>query len=185
MEKKRKILRGGRFSRRGQIWIETLIYTLIALVMIGLVLTFAKPAIEKMQDNAIIEQSIKVLDEIDSLLLSVDQGGSGNKRLVELVIKKGTLNINGSADIIYFEIESKSEYSQPGEIVHYGDLILYTEQKGEYNKVTLTSNYSGIYNITYKGVDKLKTISKAPSQYKLFISNIGKTGNKTIMDFEI
>ncbi|GBE20183.1 MAG TPA: hypothetical protein ENG87_05150 [Candidatus Pacearchaeota archaeon] len=177
--------RGKTFRKRGQIWIETLIYTLIALVMIGLVLTFAKPKIEEIQDNAIIEQSIKVLEGIDSIILSLDQGGAGNKRLIDLEIKKGVLNIDGVSDMIYFEMDSKSEYSQPGEFIQYGDLILYTEKKGEFNRVTLTRNYSGMYDITYKGEDELKTITKSPSQYKLYITHNGKNQNKTIIDFEI
>ena len=38
----------------GQVWVETVTYTLIAIVMIGLVLSFAKPKIEELQDKTII-----------------------------------------------------------------------------------------------------------------------------------
>jgi uncharacterized protein (UPF0333 family) len=45
--------RAGFFAKnkRGQIWVETVVYTLIALVMIGLVLAFAKPKIEELQSD--------------------------------------------------------------------------------------------------------------------------------------
>ena len=33
---------------RGQVWVETVVYTLIAFIMIGLVLGVAKPKIEKL-----------------------------------------------------------------------------------------------------------------------------------------
>ena len=63
--KTRKLL-----NTKGQIWIETVIYTLIIFVMIGLVLSFAKPKIEEMQDKAIIEQSIAMMKDIYSNFLS-------------------------------------------------------------------------------------------------------------------
>ncbi len=37
-----------RDDKRAQIWIETMIYTLIAFIMLGLVLAYAKPKIEAM-----------------------------------------------------------------------------------------------------------------------------------------
>ena len=44
---------------KGQVWIETVVYTLIAFAILGAILGFAKPKIEQLQDKSIIEQSIK------------------------------------------------------------------------------------------------------------------------------
>lgn len=71
---------------RAQVWIETVLYTLIAFVMIGLVLAYAKPKIEELQDKTIIEQSIEMLKNIDSTILTI--GAPGNQRLIEIGIKK-------------------------------------------------------------------------------------------------
>ena len=49
----------GEKGTKAQIWIETVIYTLIAFVILGAVLGFAKPKIEELQDKSIIEQSLK------------------------------------------------------------------------------------------------------------------------------
>ena len=46
------------FGSKGQIWVETMVYTLIAFALIGIVLMFVKPKIEEIQDTSIIEQSI-------------------------------------------------------------------------------------------------------------------------------
>ena len=46
-------------NKRGQVWVETVIYTLIALVMIGLVLSFVQPKIMELQDKATLQQSIR------------------------------------------------------------------------------------------------------------------------------
>jgi len=67
-------------QKRGQVWVETVIYTLIAFVMIGLVLAYAKPKIEELQDKALIEQSIEMMKDIDSTILRM--GGAGNQRLI-------------------------------------------------------------------------------------------------------
>lgn len=158
-------------NRRGQVWVETVIYTLVALAMIGLVLTFAKPKIEEIQDKALIEQSIKMIEDIDILIMGIVQGGSGNKRLLEVGIKKGVLKIDGENDKIVFEIEGK--HSEPGVKIEEGNLEIYTEKKGELHLVTITRDYNGIYNITYNGADKLKSITKSSTSYKLLISNEG------------
>jgi len=170
-------------NKRGQIWVETVIYTLIALVMIGLVLSFVKPKIEEIQDKAIIEQSIEIMEDINTIILSLIQGGPGNKRLIELGIKKGNLKIDGISDKIVFEMESRYTYSEPGQDIYHGSIIAHTEKRGKFNIVNLTVDYSEDYDITYQGENKLKTISKASTPYKLFISNKG--GNKTIIDIEI
>ena len=56
--------RGYTKNKRGQIWVETMVYTLIAFALIGLVLAFVKPKIQETQDKAIIEQSVNILKDI-------------------------------------------------------------------------------------------------------------------------
>ena len=168
-------------NKKGQVWIETVIYTLIAFVMIGLVLAYAKPKIEELQDKAIIEQSIALVKDIDSLILTM--GGPGNQRTFELGIKKGVLKIDGVKDLIVFEIESKHTYSEPGIDISDGNLIIHTEKRGKFNIVNLTRDYSEKYNITYQGKDELKSLGKASVSYNLLISNKG--GDKTVIDIEV
>jgi len=167
---------------RGQIWVETVIYTLIAFVMIGLVLAYAKPKIEELQDKAILEQSIAMVKDIDSVILTM--GAAGNQRLIELGIKKGELKIDGENDQIVFEMESRHTYSEPGADVTDGNLIVHTEKVGKFNLVTLTRDYSGNYDITYEEKDELKVVSKSSTSYQILLSNKGG-GLKTNIDIEI
>jgi len=168
-------------NKKGQVWVETIIYTLIAFVMISLVLFFASPKIGELQDKTVIDQSVRVMDDIDTIISSI--GVPGNKRLVELEIDKGVLNINGSHDNLIFKIDSRHMYSQPGKDITHGSVIVRTITQGEYNLVTLRINYAGAYNITYQGKDELKTLGKSATPYKLFISNKG--GDVTNIDFDI
>ena len=171
-------------KKRGQIWVETIIYTLIAFAMIGLVLVFVKPKIEEVRDSGIIEQSIDILQEINSIISTM--GDPGNQREIELGISKGSLSIDGINDMIYFEIESKFVYSQPGEEIEIGGVFAETEKRGEINKVTLTSKYKETHNITYGGKEELKSLSKASTPYKLLLANKGEDSlNRTIIEVRV
>lgn len=171
-------------SKAGQIWIETVIYTLIAFVMIGLVLSYVKPKIEESRDKAIIEQSINLVKDIDSTILTM--GGAGNQRTVELGIEKGFLEINGEEDILKFEMESSYVFSEPGKEIADGNLVIITEEVGSSNEVTITRDYSDNYNLRYINEDESKTISKSSISYKLLISNKGEDDSgKIIINFEV
>lgn len=172
------------FSCKGQVWIETVIYTLIAFVMIGLVLSFAKPKIEELQDRAILQQSTDMMKEIDSTISTI--GSAGNQRILEIGIKDGELKIDGVDNKIIFQMDSKDIYSEPGKIIKDGNVAVHTEKKTEYNIVTLTLDYSANYNIKFGGADEVKIISKATTPYKLYILNGGQdTNSKTILDISL
>jgi len=168
-------------NKKGQIWVETVIYTLVALAIIGLVLTFVKPEINKVRDKAIIEQSLGVVKDIDAIILEITQGGAGNKRGIEIGIKKGILKIDGENDKISFEIDSEYTYSEPGQNVLYGDTIVRTEKTGKNNKIIITNNYAGIYDLTYKGENQTEPLNKASTPYQMFITNKGGS----VIDLEI
>jgi hypothetical protein len=166
-------------NNSGQVWIETVIYTLIAFVMIGLVLAYARPKIEELQDRAIIEQSIGMLKEIDSTILTMS--GAGNQRIFEMGIKKGSLKIDSINDRIIFEMESKNVYSEPDKEISDGSVKILTEKKAGYSLVTLTLDYNGVYNIKFDGKDEEKTISKASISYKLSVLNEGEDAEGRII----
>jgi len=179
--------RGMLENKRGQVWIETVIYTSIALLMIGLVLTYAKPKIEEFQDKAVLEQSLEMFREIDNTIKTI--GVAGNRRFVETGIKKGSLKIDGVGDQIVFEMESHYKYSQPGvDIVDSlgGRIVTRTEEIGELNKVSFIIDYTAYnINITYQGGDEFKTLNKAPTPYKLLISNNGKIDDSITIDVSL
>ena len=175
------------FSKRGQIWVETVIYTLIALSMIGAVMAFVIPRVQEIQDQAVIEQSIDVMENINEIIVSTVQGGTGNRRIIDVEIKRGTLSINGTHDFISFEIEADYVFSEPGQIINVGGVQAETKRIGGTNLITLIGDYSK-YNLTYNGEDILGTITQSPTPYSLSISNKGEdNGNpkKINIDFKI
>ncbi|MDD5699841.1 MAG: hypothetical protein PHH00_01450 [Candidatus Nanoarchaeia archaeon] len=171
-------------NRGGQVWVETVIYTLIAMVMIGLVLTFVQPKILELSDRATVQQSISMMNDINSVILSVLQSGAGNVRKAEITLRAGTLVIDGADEKIIFSLE-KSHYqlSEPDQQdVYYGDILVYTHQVNELNSINMTLDYAQ-YNLTYQGADAAGAITKASTPYVLFISN--NDGAKVNIDFNI
>jgi hypothetical protein len=159
-------------KKLGQVWIETVIYTLIAFVMIGLVLAYAQPKIQEMQDHSILQQSIAMLKQIDSTIATM--GTTGNQRVIELGIKAGELKLDGVDEKIIFQLDTKSQYSEPGKIIDDGEVKILTEKRSGYHTVTLTLSYGDNYNLQFEGRNEIKTIGKASTSYDLSISNDGQ-----------
>ncbi len=174
-------------KKKGQVWIETAMYILIATVIIGLVISFVGPKISEMQDKAILENSATMLRDLDNMISSIVQDGAGNVRKIELPLKKGALTINSSSDKIIFEMEGRYAYSEPGKSVTQGNLVIYTRQTGNLNIVNMTSSYPN-YNITFNGADQIKSLSQSPNPYTIYISNQGTSTpgtSKPVINFEI
>ncbi len=162
-------------NKKGQVWVETVIYTMIAFALIAAVLAFVKPEIDKLQDKAIIEQSITLMKSFDSTIKEIIQGGEGNKRILETTIKEGSLTIDSSNDKIIFEMESDYVYSEIGADINEGNLVIRTEEIGARNIVTISRVYED-YNITFNLQEQSKTLTKAGTSYKVSLTNEGKNG---------
>ena len=173
-----------RKNSGGQIWVETVIYTLIALIMIGAVLAFAVPKVNEVKDKTIIEQSINLIKDINEIIISVVQGGLGNKRIIEVNVKKGELLIDGLNNRAIFEMDGNYVYSEPGKNISLGNVNVTTAKTGGTNKITLLSIYR--YDIKYNGEDEIKTLTQSTTPYKLSIENTGPNADgKTIVDINL
>ena len=173
-----------RINKKAQIWVETVLYTFIAFLMMGLVLSYAKPKIEETRDKAIIEQSIELLNQIDKTINDIQLSG-GNQRIVDIGIKRGIFKIDGGNDKLIFEIVGKYTYSEPGQDVVLGNLIIHNKKEGETNTLNITRNYNESFNLTYEFEDESKSLDKSSSPYRIAISNQGELNNKVIINFKI
>ena len=172
-------------NNKAQVWVETVIYTLIAFIMIGIVLAFAKPKIEEFQDKTIVEDSVKMMEDIENIITEIDRRGAGNQRAIKLEMKKGMLKIVGFDDEIEFVIDSRYKYSEEGTDYQEGNIVINTKGKGGLNTITMTRNYGSKYDLTFKGMNDMKTINPSATAYNLIILNKGNSVDKTIIDFEI
>ncbi len=161
-------------KKRGQIWIETVLYTLIGLVLIALTLSFVLPKINASKDRAVMEQSIGTLNVFNEKIEALLDSGQGNVRNLEFKIKKGSLVINPESEEIYIELkEFGRPYTEPGTLVQLGDIGVLTEegQKGYDERVTL--NYVGIADLKFSGGDAEKRFNSASISYVISFRNLG------------
>ncbi|MCX6748194.1 MAG: hypothetical protein NT076_01170 [Candidatus Pacearchaeota archaeon] len=167
---------------KGQVWVETVIYTLIGLAIMGIILAVVKPSIDAKKDQTILSQSEELLRNIKTQVEDVRYYGAGNSRVVELSIKKGELKIDSENDWIVFSMDSKYQYSELDKEVG-DDIKILTTGKDKNFKVSLRLDYSNVLNVTYSSQDKEKTFTSSPTNYKLNIANNGRVGNFMNIDF--
>ncbi|MEM0465729.1 MAG: hypothetical protein QXW97_03460 [Candidatus Pacearchaeota archaeon] len=167
-------------SRKSQIWIETVIYTLIGLAIIGILLSIIVPQLEKMKDNNIIKQTIEALDILDSKISEIEQATGGIGK-VNFKLAKGKILINGSGEyILYIMEDTKLEYSQVDKEIKYGNLNITTKKKGNRFNIYIKRDYSSRINIsigTSGGGDDssaIKLLQPGSTPYNIYLENKGQ-----------
>jgi type II secretory pathway pseudopilin PulG len=163
-------------KKYGQIWVETVIYTLIGLALIGIVLAIATPKINQARDKIVVEQTIDALNKFDEKMIEVLDRGLGNSRNIDtFTMKRGELRFDAPNDIIEFSLDDlKEPYSQPGEIIEFGRVKILSERLGKDNKVTLYLEYGGIANLQFAGNDvDVRKFDSAAIPYKFSMRNEG------------
>ncbi len=168
-------------NRRGQVWVETVIYTLIGLALIGLVLAILTPNIREFRDRSVIEQTIESLNTFDSKIIEI-LDAPGNKRKITFSLDRGNIVIDSVNNQIEYNLdESDVRYSEPGTPLSIGRMDVLTEELTETYKITLSLNYS--YNITYDGSDRPEEIfSPVSIPYEFFVENKGNVNGKPWID---
>ncbi len=169
-------------EKKAQVWVETVIYTLIGLAIIGILLAVIRPQINSMRDKLVIEQTIDSLNKFDGIM-SISEG---NRRKIDFKISKGSLFIDGKNDNVYWILEdSKNKYSEPGSVISLGVInLLTTEDNGRWD-VNLSIDYSDL-NITYYKEDKLRKLEAAGTAYSIFAENKRRDDDeRTWIDIEV
>jgi len=160
-------------KKNAQVWIETVLYTLIGLSLIAIVLAFVTPKITEAKDRAIIEQTISSLNQFDDRINTVLQA-PGNIRSLEFTMKRGDFYINSSGDELLFILDDlKKPFSEPGVEIPFGRIKVYSENNQKTSSVYLKIDYGGKINITYQGEDNEieDKFNSAPIPYKFFIES--------------
>lgn len=169
-------------SKNAQVWVETVIYTLIGLTIIGILLVATLPRIEEMKDQSLIEQAIQSLGKINEQIYETLKA-PGNRRVIQqLNIGKGSLYIDGENDKLYWEIESTKMYSEEGISIRIGIVKVTTTGKGPWN-VLLEVAYPNL-DIKYDNQDVVKEFHESTNSYRLSLEYLGlNSNNKPIINF--
>lgn len=156
--------------KKAQIWVETVVYTLIGISIIGILLAIATPRINEMRDRLVIDQTIDFFNEINGRIVEI-QGAPGNQRTLGVRLSRGTLFLDGVNNTIRWRMTSNYEYSQPGTPVSVGRISVLTEESNPYT-IYLTLDYSNL-NITVSGRESIQELGESPTPYDLIFRNQG------------
>ena len=172
-------------NKKGQVWIETVLYTLIGLALIAIVLTFVTPKINESRDKVLLEQTLISLNDLDSLVSQVSVV-PGNTRKLLFTMKKGTLEIDTDSNKINFKLkDSNVLFSEPGVPINIGRIEVLTTEGQKTNQVKLTLSYDS-KNLTYNGVQQSNTtFSAASTPYSFLFSNKGNINEDGISVIDI
>lgn len=175
-------------NKSGQIWVETALYLLIGIALIGIFLAFATPEIQKQKDRIIFESSLDAMIDIDNSILELRRMGAGNQKKIDFLVRKGTLRIEAGNDaggendkivlVIdgsrYVASEIGRDYPSPIDVPGTNLKVL-TEKSADKYDITITREFENdAFNITYNSNDELKQFSMAPTSYTLIIKNQGR-----------
>lgn len=164
------------FKFRGQVWIETVVYTVIGLSLIALVLGFAVPKVNQAKDKLAVEQGIRSLQEIDEKINAVMARGDGNVRIVEVIMKRGNLMINTSENTIALILNNiQKPYSEVDVPIYIGPIQVISKKAQRGYIASLSIDY--IFNITYAGeeLQEPKIFTSAAIPYRFSITNLNNT----------
>jgi len=167
-------------SKRSQIWVETVIYTLIGLTILAVIIGIAQPKINAYRDKIVIDNSLEMMNKLDEQVEEVKLV-VGQARKLQLNIKKGEIKIDGQNDEILFEMESNKKYSEPGEEIQNGKIKILTEEVEENFKVSLKLEYNNL-NITYNEKDSVGVLQEASQPYEIIVRNVGSFDGKSNID---
>ncbi len=169
--------------RKGQVWIETVLYTLIGLTLIGIALGLIMPRINEARDNALVNQAINSLGEMDEKISEVLERGSGNVRQAQFLMKKGELYINTTSDEIVFVLSGlERTYSEPGVEISSGRVKILSEKGQKTSTTYLRISYNA--NLTYQGGEEIKKFGPAATPYTLVIENKGPVNDRICIDID-
>ena len=159
-------------ARLGQVWVETVVYTLVGLSLIGLVLAFVIPKVNEYRDRSVVENTIAALNVIDGKISEVLEAPL-NTRVVDMTLKRGEFYFNASSNRIYYILEdSKAAYSEPNELVSIGRITIFTEQKTKgVHRITLFIDYA--FNLDYANNNSVRKYSSASVPYRFSFTNQG------------
>lgn len=172
-------------QKKGHVWVETVLYTLIGLAVIGLLLAVARPKIAETQDDFVVKQTINALNELDNKILEVKQA-VGNRRVLDLQLSKGSMIIDVPKNIVYWKLESSGYMlSEPGAQAYIGKIAVLTTKNANKYDITLSLNYSGKLIFYLDGENKSVTMQPTKTPYKIVVENIGDQDSKSKIGLSI
>jgi len=175
-------------NNKGDVWVSTVLYTLIGLAIIGSLIAVLQPKISELKDKLVAEQTVQSLNVLDDTMLRVREA-TGTRLNYILRLDKGNFIIDGYNESIYWQSDSKYQYSDENKLINLtttrGIQVLTVKSGGLWN-INFMMNYRGYgLNITINGKDDFKTLTPSSMPYSVWITNKGIQNKTQQIDFSV
>ncbi len=172
-------------QKKAQVWVESVLYTLIGLAVIGLLLAVTRPKIAQTQDQFIIQQTIRALNELDNKVLEIKQA-TGNRRIIQFQLSRGELTIDAANDNIGWKLQGSSYmYSEPGSTAFVNNIKVLTEKTADKYDITLTLDYKNRNDLLVENQQNSRTLQPAKTPYSITIENAGQDVQSKLIKIDV
>jgi len=162
-------------NNHGDVWISTVLYTLIGLALVGSLVAMVNPEVARLKDKAIIEQTVQSLNVLDDTIIEARKA-TGTRLNYIISLDKGNLIIDSANEAIYWQMDSRYQFSEKDQTMNLTltNMRATTRALGGLWNVTLILDYKGYgLNITADGRKEAKTLSPSSLPYSIWIKNNG------------
>ncbi len=144
-----------------------LIFTILAATVF-VVYFWGVPQVQRTRDVVTFEAMKASMHSIDNAIRAVAHEGSEAKRVINVHISEGRLQVNESAEVLLYEFESSAKVVEPNATVGEGYLIIEgnASARGLYTS-RLKLNYSNA------AIDIVGNTSIGKGYYNISIRNLG------------
>lgn len=177
-------------NTRGDVWISTVLYTLIGLALIGSLMAMVNPEFARLKDKATIQQTVQSFNVLDDTVIEARKA-TGTRLNYILSLDKGTLTIDAANEAIYWQMDSRYQFSEENQTVSLNlkNIKATTRPLGGLWNVTLVLDYKDYgLDITANSKKEAKSLSASSLPYSIWIMNNGTTigtPKKQKIDFSI
>jgi type II secretory pathway pseudopilin PulG len=162
-------------TRKGQVWIETVLYTLIGLALIAIVLAYAAPKISESKDKILIEQSIGAMQALNDKIEGIISSSPGSKEHITFTLKKGEFGISSLNHTIAMTLNDLNYlYSEDSIELRMGNVLINSTKGPKTSTTKLTLRFDT--NITYNGIVRDATFPASATPYKFSIEKVLDSG---------
>jgi hypothetical protein len=160
-------------KKRGQVWVETVTYTLIGLTIIGLLIAGINPKIKELEDKNTIKQVKNSLEELNTQIEDI-KFSPGNQRKFIANVERGKFIIDPENDQIIWQLTSDYKYSEPNIGISEGNLKITTKTGTPWNiEIKLPLNI----DLKYEEQEIEKEFREASATYSFIVKNNGESIN--------
>ena len=155
--------------KKAVVWVSTVLYILTSLAIIGIVIAAITPRINSARDRATIEQTILMLDSLDSKIQQASHA-QGTRLNIELKLSRGFLIIDSGTEAIIWQLNNSFyKYSEPNIPINISNIQVLTKPSNDKWNIELKLNYHGKLDLS----SSISILQPAEIPYKLWIENKG------------